>query len=443
MSDLSANLALPYLAPSQAQKHVTHNEALQILDAVAQLVVLARDQSSPPAAPGAGARYIVAQAATGAWQGREGAVALWSGSGWIFLIPQTGWRAWCVTEQIEVVFITGQWQPAAGTVSLPQVGINATADAVNRLTVSAPATLLNHEGAGHQLKINKATVQDTASLLFQSGFSGRAEMGLSGTDAWSIKVSADGSAWLDALTIDPLSGLAGGTAIQSTPADTASGRLMPVGAFGLGGQAVRVTPAALNLVTASGLYQLDGVITGRFDNGTRFLHLQGGVGQATQLGFRQGSDSVQWRRQTGGVWQNWQEVFSRAQVLGTVSQLAGVPTGALIEQGSNANGSYIRFADGTQICWQSHTHLAVPFVSSGGMDRSASFASVNWSAAFHTAASVEVTSDFRGLNTTSLWGSTAGSTVHVAACDSYRFIRSTGSGAPDCRVSFVGIGRWY
>lgn len=32
MSDLSARLDLPLIKPSQAQKHVTHNEALQILD---------------------------------------------------------------------------------------------------------------------------------------------------------------------------------------------------------------------------------------------------------------------------------------------------------------------------------------------------------------------------------------------------------------------------
>lgn len=37
-------------------------------------------------------------------------------------------------------------------------------------------------------------------------------------------------------------------------------------------------------------------------------------------------------------------------LVGTVSQSGGVPTGAIIERGSNANGSYVRFADGTQIC---------------------------------------------------------------------------------------------
>lgn len=42
--------------------------------------------------------------------------------------------------------------------------------------------------------------------------------------------------------------------------------------------------------------------------------------------------------------------YGKNNVLGTVSQAAGVPTGAVIERGANANGAYVRFADGTQIC---------------------------------------------------------------------------------------------
>src|SRR5690606_1728366 len=46
------------------------------------------------------------------------------------------------------------------------------------------------------------------------------------------------------------------------------------------------------------------------------------------------------------------KAFRRGNILGTVSQSSGVPTGAIIERGSNANGEYVRFADGTQICWR-------------------------------------------------------------------------------------------
>lgn len=44
------------------------------------------------------------------------------------------------------------------------------------------------------------------------------------------------------------------------------------------------------------------------------------------------------------------DVYKMGNILGTVSQLEGVPTGAIIERGSNDNGWYVRFSDGTQIC---------------------------------------------------------------------------------------------
>ena len=50
-----------------------------------------------------------------------------------------------------------------------------------------------------------------------------------------------------------------------------------------------------------------------------------------------------------------QTAYKPSNLVGIVSQLAGVPTGAVIERGSNANGEYIRWADGTQLCWRMDT----------------------------------------------------------------------------------------
>src|SRR5690606_18434255 len=55
------NLKLPYIAPAQAQKHVTHNEAIRALDALVHIAVEDRDLPEPPADPADGARYIVAE----------------------------------------------------------------------------------------------------------------------------------------------------------------------------------------------------------------------------------------------------------------------------------------------------------------------------------------------------------------------------------------------
>ena len=60
MSDITTNLLLPYILAAQAQKHVTHNDALRLLDGLVQLSVKGRDLTAPPASPAEGARYIVA-----------------------------------------------------------------------------------------------------------------------------------------------------------------------------------------------------------------------------------------------------------------------------------------------------------------------------------------------------------------------------------------------
>lgn len=217
MPDTSPILDLPYLLPSQAQKHVTHNEALSQLDMLVQLVVETFDATVPPVGPAEGETHALGTGASGAWAGHDGELASWSGGAWRFIALQEGWRGFGRSTGELRIYRGGTWQLVRGeTQNLDLLGVNASADATNRLAVSSPATLLSHEGAGHQLKINKAADTDTASLLFQTGWSGRAEMGLAGSDAFSIKVSADGAAWFTALTTDPATGYLG-VGLNTTP----------------------------------------------------------------------------------------------------------------------------------------------------------------------------------------------------------------------------------
>jgi hypothetical protein len=212
MSDLSPNLQLPYLAAAQAQKHVTHNEALRMLDAITQIGVLDRDLAAPPASPSNGDRYIVAPSATGVWTGKSGLVAAFQDDAWIFYAPRRGWLAHVADESLLVVYNGSAWVAAAagsgGSSTGASIwGVNATADTTNRLSVASPASLFDHEGAGHQLKINKAAAANTASLLFQDAFSGRAELGLAGDDNLHVKVSADGTTWREARVVDRSTGV--------------------------------------------------------------------------------------------------------------------------------------------------------------------------------------------------------------------------------------------
>ena len=199
-------LALPYLAAAQAQKHVTHNEALLILDALIQLAVISRSLATPPGSPLEGDRYIVAASPTGEWSGKALQIAVFQDSAWIFYVPKNGWLCWVIAETKLIAYSGTAWADVSGASMTSLFGINATADTTNRLSVASDAVLLSHNGTDHRLKINKALSTNTASVLFQDGFSGRAEMGLAGSDDFSFKVSANGSAWSTALTIDKTSG---------------------------------------------------------------------------------------------------------------------------------------------------------------------------------------------------------------------------------------------
>ena len=61
---------LPMLQASQAQKHVTVNETMARLDALAQLRFVSRSLSVPPASPVDGEAYFVASSGTGDWAGQ-------------------------------------------------------------------------------------------------------------------------------------------------------------------------------------------------------------------------------------------------------------------------------------------------------------------------------------------------------------------------------------
>jgi hypothetical protein len=105
----SPNLGLPYIDQNQSQKHVTHNEALMLLDAMVQISVKGRTTPTPPASPAEGERWIVPAGATGAWAGKTGAIALWKDGAWTFFTPVTGWLAF-VENEGTVVYAAGGWQ---------------------------------------------------------------------------------------------------------------------------------------------------------------------------------------------------------------------------------------------------------------------------------------------------------------------------------------------
>lgn len=211
----TTNLGLPFLEAGQAQKHVTHNEALRILDAAIHLSAAAIS-SSPPGSPAEGERHIVAPAATGGFSTHDNAVATFQDGAWQFLAPRTGWRAWVEAEEILFVFDGEVWRDLRDlSVSLDDVtriGINTASEGDNRLAVRSNAAVLSaiadaDGGSGDaRLQISKEAEGNTASVFFSNDFEGRAEFGLVGGDEFKLKVSADGEDWVESLIVDPESG---------------------------------------------------------------------------------------------------------------------------------------------------------------------------------------------------------------------------------------------
>lgn len=217
MSDRTPNLQLPLIAPSQAQKHVTHNEAILRLDGLAQLVIEDVDRDTPPAAVAEGVVYSIGTAPTGAWSANAGDLAIFANNGWDYLTPSIGWRGF-VKETGDVRLWDGTTWVAGTATELSQLtglGIATDPDDTNRLSVESPASLFSHAGSDHRIVVNKAGQTDTASLLYQSNWTGHAEIGLAGSDDLSIKVSPDGTTFQEALRFDSTTATATVRALHS------------------------------------------------------------------------------------------------------------------------------------------------------------------------------------------------------------------------------------
>ena len=208
MSD-SPNLGLPFIEAAQAQKHVTHNEALAMLDAFVQTTVLAMSATQPPAQPAEGVRVVIAAGALGAFAGREGRLAMFDAGAWRFFAPRAGWLVWSTAERCAFVYDGAAWIRFESSISrlqqLSLLGVGTAADATNPLAVSAGNALFTARyasGGGDgslRFKLNKEAAGMTVSQLYQTNWSGRAETGLVGDDRWRVRVSGDGQTWSDPL----------------------------------------------------------------------------------------------------------------------------------------------------------------------------------------------------------------------------------------------------
>jgi hypothetical protein len=208
--DITPNLTMPYILPSQAQKHVTHNDALRVIDTIVQLCILTRNLAIPPETANDGDRYLVADEAGGEWSSQDGKLAVMLDGAWYFHQPVAGWRLWVADENRLLIYNGSVWSDIFEHISqlqhMAMLGIGVAADATNRFSVQSPAILLDRQTDHMRVKLNKETAADTVSLLYQSGYSSRVEAGLLGENNYTINVSADGINFTTAMQANHLDG---------------------------------------------------------------------------------------------------------------------------------------------------------------------------------------------------------------------------------------------
>ena len=105
----TARLSLPFIMPGQAQKEMSHNEALQILDTLVAASVAGVPTNNPPSSPAVGSQYLVGSLPTAAWVGKANALASWTESGWRFFAPKEGQEVTETGSRMRFVFDGSTW----------------------------------------------------------------------------------------------------------------------------------------------------------------------------------------------------------------------------------------------------------------------------------------------------------------------------------------------
>ena len=126
------NLDIPFILTGQAQKEMVFNDAMTKLDAIVQLTVVSKTETSPPVDPVEGERYIVPTGATGDWSGQDGNITAYY-NGWKFYNPGAGWLAFVESDSRLNIWNGSSWQsldpiPSYGDLNIVNGDFEASPD---------------------------------------------------------------------------------------------------------------------------------------------------------------------------------------------------------------------------------------------------------------------------------------------------------------------------
>ena len=242
-------------------------------------------------------------------------------------------------------------------------------------------------------------------------------------------------------------GTAASRDVTESSVDTTAGRLLKVRDFNIGATGNLSDFASdLNDYTIQGTFGYANTADNRppfigasFSNavevirdsaGGRIFQISRQCGGSTDNGF------VYHRVYSGTSWSPWWLSYSQRNVVGTVSQSGGVPAGAIIEQGSNANGEYVKYADGTMISWiLSHDGGEISDIPMGNIFTT-EFQSCTFPVQFSETPTVSIIS--RGSAT---WAGNC-RTASNSGITQYRQFSATSNNTP-VEVRIIAIGRWW
>ena len=241
----------------------------------------------------------------------------------------------------------------------------------------------------------------------------------------------------------------GGDGVTQSSTDTTAGRLLgwpenERGIFGIGGFGLPAAAAELDAIERGGFYFLSDSIPNVANTDSFVMHVptRSGTG-AFQLLKREtdGNSDLFFRHKArDAAYSDWIEIYHTGNLVGTVSQSGGDPTGAVIERGSNSNGQYVRFADGTQICTNDDVASVSVEDQSGNWWRSESF---TWD--------FPVSFADRPLTYGGISGTSGTDLNRVVGCfgqssatqATIRVFSATGASSSTSRIGLCAVGRWF
>lgn len=185
MTATTPRLSLPFIQASQAQKEVTHNTALNALDALHRPVVLSMSVNTPPGSPALGDCHIVGSSPTGTFAGHSNKLAYCSENGWLFYAPF-------------------KWMEIINEADDTRYAYNGTAWVEYGLLLKDSGEYLHVSHKEEEVTLSGATTSSTIAIPDRAlviAVNARVTLAITGATSFSVGVTGDATRYGNALAI--------------------------------------------------------------------------------------------------------------------------------------------------------------------------------------------------------------------------------------------------